>query len=258
MKVYILTDIEGVAGVANFEDYSYETGRFYPLSRHLLTLEVNAAVDGALEAGASEVVVWDGHGPGAINVEELHAEAKLLHGTGVPRTLGLERGFDALFFVGQHAMSRAERAGLAHSYSSRNIEHVFLNGARIGEFGMRVILAGCFDIPVVLVTGDTAMRDEAVQYIPNIEAVVVKESLNISSAITLSPVKARELIRAGAKRSLERRGEIAPYRMSGPFDLRIQFKAVEHAERRATMPGWTRLDAFTTQRTTDNFLDLAW
>ena len=71
MKLYILTDIEGVAGVADFEDYSYPTGRFYPQSRHLLTLEVNAAVDGALAAGADDILVADGHGPGAINVEEL-------------------------------------------------------------------------------------------------------------------------------------------------------------------------------------------
>src|SRR5437763_11244378 len=84
MKVYILTDIEGVAGVANFEDYSYATGRFHALSRQLLTLEVNAAVEGALAAGATEILVLDGHGSGAIDVDELHPEALLLHGTGYP------------------------------------------------------------------------------------------------------------------------------------------------------------------------------
>jgi D-amino peptidase len=257
MKLYILTDIEGVAGVANFEDYSYSTGRFYPQSRHLLTLEVNAAVDGALAAGADDILVWDGHGPGAINVEELHPEAKLLHGTGVPRTLGLDGSFDALFFVGQHAMNKAERAGLAHTYSSRTVEHMFLNGERIGEFGMRAILAGCFNIPVVLVTGDTAMREEAVRYIPNIEAVVVKESLNISSAITLSPQKARALIREGAERALRRKEEIEPYRAPSPYELVVQYNAVEHAERRAAQPGWERVDAFSVKKTAADFLDVA-
>jgi D-amino peptidase len=140
VKLYILTDIEGVAGVANFEDYSYSTGRFYPLSRHLLTMEVNAAVEGALAAGADDIVVLDGHGPGGINVEEIHPEAKLLHGTGYPPTLGLDQTYDAMFFVGQHAMSHAERAGMAHTYSSRTVEHMLLNGERIGEFGMRTLL----------------------------------------------------------------------------------------------------------------------
>jgi D-amino peptidase len=258
LKVYILTDIEGVAGVANFEDYSYSTGRFYTLSRHLLTLEVNAAVDGALAAGATDVLVWDGHGPGGINVEELHPEARLLHGTGVPRTLGMDRGFDALLFVGQHAMSRAERAGLAHSYSSRTIEHVFLNGERIGEFGIRTLMAGCLGIPVVLVTGDQAMREEAVRYVPNIEAVVVKESLGIGCAITLAPEKARRLVRDGAERALRRRAEIRPYHQPGPYELVIQYQAVEHAERKAQSPAWERLDPYSFRRQADDFLELSW
>ncbi len=257
MKVYILTDIEGVAGVANFEDYSYSTGRFYPLSRHLLTLEVNAAVEGALEAGATQVVVWDGHGPGGVNVEELHPEAWLLHGTGVPRTLCLDESYHALFFVGQHAMSRAARAGMAHTYSSRTIEEMRLNGEPIGEFGMRTILAGCFGVPVVLVTGDAATRDEALRCVPNIEAVVVKESLHATAALTRSPQKSREMIRAGAARAVARAEEIEPYRMGGPFTLEIQYKAVEHADRRAQSPEWTRTDPYTVRRTADDFLEIA-
>src|SRR5437764_14692129 len=159
MKLYILTHIEGVAGVANFEDYSYPTGRFYPQSRHLLTQEVNAAVGGAIAAGADDILVADGHGPGAINVEELHPEAKLLHGTNAPRSFGLDESFDAMFFVGQHAMANAERAGLAHSYSSRTIEGMRLNGELIGEFGRRTLLPGLLGVPVGRVTGDQARAE---------------------------------------------------------------------------------------------------
>jgi D-amino peptidase len=257
MKLYILTDIEGVAGVANFEDYSYGTGRFYPQSRHLLTLEVNAAVEGALAAGADDILVWDGHGCGAINVEELHPEVKLLHGSGFPLTAGLDATFDALFFVGQHAMSRAERGGLAHSYSSRTIERISLNGEPIGEFGIRTLLAGHFGVPVVLVTGDGATRDEARRHVPNIEAVVVKESLNLTCAVTLSPLKARDLIRQGAGRALRRRHEIQPCTPAPPYELAIQYKAVEHADRKAQTPGWERLDPFTVLRRSEDFLDVA-
>jgi D-amino peptidase len=257
MKLYILTDIEGVAGVANFTDYSYGDGRFYPQSRHLLTLEVNAAVAGALEAGADEILVLDGHGCGAINVEELHPEALLLHGSGFPTACGLDETFDAMFFVGQHAMANAERAGLAHSYSSRTVEEMRLNGALIGEFGMRTILAGVLGVPVVLVTGDRATADEARAYVPNIEAVVVKESLNLTSAITLSPQKARRLIREGAERALQRRGEIQPYTVPGPYELSIRYKAVEHAGRKAQTPGWEQVDPFTVRKSAADFMDVA-
>lgn len=257
MKLYILTDIEGVAGVANFHDYSYETGRFYPLSRKLLTLEVNAAVEGALAGGAEEIVVLDGHGPGGINVEELHPEARLLHGTGLPPTLGLDESYDALFFVGQHAMSHAEKAGMAHSFSSRTIEHIYLNGEQIGEFGLRTILAGEFGIPVTLVTGDQATAEEARRVIPEIEAVVVKESLGIGCAITLSPEKSRRLIREGAERALRRKDQIQPYRVPPPYVLRVEYKTPELAGT-ALRPGWTRVDERTVERRTDRFLDISW
>lgn len=257
MKLYILTDIEGVAGVANFEDYSYGTGRFYPQSRHLLTEEVNAAVEGALAAGADEVLVLDGHGCGAINVEELHPEALLLHGSGYPTTCGLDETFDAMFFVGQHAMANAERAGLAHSYSSRTVEEMRLNGELIGEFGMRTLLAGLLGVPVVLVTGDQATAEEARRYVPEIEAVVVKQSLNLTSAITLSPRKARLLIREGAERALRRRAEIRPYRVEGPYELSIRYQAVEHAARKAQTPGWERVDPFTVRKVAADFMEIA-
>jgi D-amino peptidase len=256
LKLYILTDIEGTAGVANFHDYSYETGRFYTMSRHLLTQEVNAAVEGALEAGATDIVVWDGHGPGGINVDEIHPEVRLLHGTGIPTTLGIDASFDALFFVGQHAMSNTPGAGLAHSYSSKTIENIYLNGERIGEFGIRTILAGCFDVPVVLVTGDSATKAEAVRYVPLIEAVVVKESVSIGAALTLAPAKARTLIREGAARAIRRRGAIPPFRLDPPYELVIEFKAPEHAEGQVRQPGWTQLDDRRAVKRSDNFLDI--
>lgn len=257
MKLYILTDIEGVAGVANFTDYSYGDGRFYPQSRHLLTEEVNAAVEGALAAGATEILVLDGHGCGAINVEELHPEALLLHGSGYPTACGLDETFDAMFFVGQHAMANAPRAGLAHSYSSRTVEEMRLNGALIGEFGMRTLLAGLLGVPVVLVTGDSATAGEARSYVPEIEAVVVKESLNLTCAITISPQKARRLIRAGAEQALRRRAEIRPYTLPGPYELAIRYRAVEHAERKAQTAGWERVDPFTVRKTAADFLEVA-
>ena len=105
MKVYIMTDIEGVAGVSEWA-HGNPAGVYYERSKRLLTLEVNAAVEGALEAGATEILVWDGHGPGGLDPELLHPEAWLLQGKECPKGWGLDETFDAMFFVGQHAMSR--------------------------------------------------------------------------------------------------------------------------------------------------------
>jgi len=153
LRVYILTDLEGVAGVASFRNDTHGDARFYTKARALLTEEVNAAVRGCLSAGATEVVVWDGHGPGGVNPESLHEEAKLILGSDEPPNLALDRGFDALMFIGQHAMSLTPKGNLAHSYSSRVIREMRLNGQPIGEFGIRSYLAGYFGIPVVLLTG---------------------------------------------------------------------------------------------------------
>jgi len=252
MKIFILADMEGVAGVANFEDYTSPTSRFYQQSRHLLTMEVNAAIEGALAAGATDFLVADWHGPGGVNLEA----ARLAHGTNKPRTCGFDASFGAMFFVGQHAMSNTDGAGMAHSFSSRTVENIYLNGERIGEFGMWSILAGYFKVPVVLVSGDNKMREEALRLVPNLEAVVVKESFNFSSAITLAPQKARQLIRAAAERAVKRRAEIKPYFVPPPYELVVEFKAAEFAADKAQTPGWRRVNTITLKKTGNDFLEV--
>ncbi len=256
MRVYILTDIEGSAGVASFIDDSYADGRFHMKARSLLTQEVNAAVDGALEAGATEIVVWDGHGPGAINPEELHEEAKLLHGRGRPQNLLLDRGFDALMFVGQHAMNNVPDGNLAHTYSSRDIDEMRLNGVPIGEFGLRTYLAGHFDIPVVMLTGDEAACREARAMVPNIVTVAVKEGISRTLALTLSPAKARAMIREGAFEALTHRDRVKPIPPPPPpYRLEIRYLRAESAERSAN-GGARRVDLTTVAYESDDFLDI--
>jgi D-amino peptidase len=223
MKLYILTDIEGVAGVTQWE-HCTPTGRYYDRSRRLLTGEVNAAVEGALEAGVTEVVVWDGHGSGGVEIEYLHPEAKLLMGRGqmLGRTLGMDESYDAVFFIGQHAMNRVPHANLCHTYNSRLISNMWLNGLRVGEFGLRTIVAGCLGLPVMLLTGDDCACEEAKAMVPEMETVAVKKSYGREYAISLSPAKAQEAIREGARRAIERLDEIAPYIMEGPWELKTE------------------------------------
>ncbi|NLS75735.1 MAG: M55 family metallopeptidase [Chloroflexi bacterium] len=228
MKIYIMTDIEGVAGVSEWEHGS-PAGVYYERSKRLLTLEVNAAVEGALEAGATEILVWDGHGPGGIDPELLHPEALLLAGKEDPKGWGLDETFDAMFFVGQHAMSLTPDADLCHSYNSRGVYRMTLNGQDIGELGMRTILAGYFDVPVVLVTGDDKVCAEAQVLVPNVEAVAVKKSTSRQSAIAMHPTKAREAIREGAKRALQRLSEIKPCFVPGPYEFVVEPYDMAHS-----------------------------
>lgn len=253
MNVYILTDLEGVA---SFKDDTRGNARFYLKARALLTEEVNAAVRGCLQAGATEVVVWDGHGPGGVNPESLHEEAKLILGSEEPPNLALDRGWDALMFIGQHAMSLTPKGNLAHSYSSRVVREMRLNGCPIGEFGIRSYLAGCFGVPVVLLTGDEAACAEARALVPGIETVAVKEGLSLNCALSLSPGRARALIEAAASRALTGANVIQPLRLTPPFELTIEYVSPEVAQG-AHRHGWERLGETTFRNVTDDFLEVA-
>ena len=127
-KIFIVTDMEGVGGVNNADEQLLPGQRRFEESRRLLTGEVNAAVEGALDAGASEVVIWDGHdGSRALAIDEIHAKAKLIQGKPTPPDYYLsEKLYDGILFVGQHAMAGAKDGVLAHSQSF-SVQNIFLN-----------------------------------------------------------------------------------------------------------------------------------
>jgi D-amino peptidase len=190
----------------------------------LLTWEVNAAVDGILDAAPdAEVVVWDGHGSGGIDVMEFHPKAKLIARGPISPPYFLDATFDAQFFVGQHAMAGTENAPLCHTYSSKTIEYYKLNGRFIGEFGGRTILAGTlFGIPSVFVAGDDKAVAEARAMVPDICGAVVKWGLGLELALHLSPVAAREVIRRVAADAVRRAGSIAPVKIDPPYEQEIR------------------------------------
>src|SRR5690348_17019649 len=145
LKIHFVTDLEGAAMVFRFD----QTGRdpAPPESKQqamrILTGEVNAAIDGILdEAPDAEIVVWDGHGSGGIVYEDFHEGAQLVPHRHSAAPYGLDETFDAVFFVGQHAMAGTADAPLAHTYSSSTVEYYKLNGEPVGEFGMRTYMAG--------------------------------------------------------------------------------------------------------------------
>src|SRR4030081_217822 len=182
--------MEGVAGVAG-EEQTAPAGRDYALSRRLMTLEVNAAIEGALDAGVQEIVVSDGHWVGTnLLPDELHPSAELL--SGYPRRLymaeGMGPGFDAAFFVGYHASAGTRDAVMDHSGADpRLVAEVRLNGARQSEGSLNGYLCGYFDCPVGLFTGDAAAVSEMHGFRLEVEGVVVKEGLGQEAFASLPP-----------------------------------------------------------------------
>ncbi len=241
MKIYIMTDMEGVAGVVSSTDYCAPDSRYYEVGRELTTLETNAAIEGAMAAGASEFLVVDGHGHGAINPLLLHPAARLLTGRPMGYPFGCDATFGAAFVVGQHAKANVDGGHLAHS-GSFNVEDQVVNGRSLGELGVNMLFAAYFGVPTVLVTGDRACCDEALELVPEMEVVAVKEGLKRGApdgltgegarlyngaAIHLHPTVARERIRRGARRSVERRREIPRFWMAPPYRVERRFRVGE-------------------------------
>src|SRR3989449_3884115 len=167
-KVFMITDMEGVDGIFNSElqCIPFASPRWEE-SRKLLTGEVNAAVDGLIRGGAGEVVVWDGHDSSrTLSALDIDPKARLLTGTPVSPTLELDPSYAAVVFIGQHAMAGAEKGVLSHSYSSEGIQNMWVNDKPVGEIGGRVMLAGAFGVPVIMLSGDTGAGQERRDPVP--------------------------------------------------------------------------------------------
>lgn len=246
MKIYIMTDMEGVAGVLNAPEHIAPDRRCYQQACELTTLEANAAIEGALEAGASEFLVVDGHGYGAITPALLHPKAKLLAGRPLQYPFGCDDSFDAAFIIGQHARSNADGGHLSHT-GSFDVEEVTLNSTPVGELAKNLLFAAYFHVPTVFVSGDEACSNEAKELIPSVETAIVKwgvkrgsatglsaaenEAFN-GAAIHLTPARAREVIREGARQALQRRAEIERYWVEPPYELMTTLRPNEKQSQR--------------------------
>lgn len=226
MKVYIETDLEGVSGVYRFEQ-SREYGTPANIeARHLLMGEVNAAVAGAFDGGATRVVVRDGHdGSKSFFPEELDERAEMAMGKYSPYDIVLCQGFDAAILLGFHAMSHTVGGVLCHTQSSLRWNNYWIDDRLAGEIEQSAILLGACDIPVIMVTGDDKTVAEARRVLGDeIVTVQVKQGLSREAALMLSPKKARAMIRAGAKEAMQRISRVAPYKPEFPLKIRWQFK----------------------------------
>ena len=216
MKIYVITDLEGIAGVARWDQTGPDQPGYAQASR-LMTEELRACVAGIQSVdGNAEIWVWDAHGPGAIDVERFPRGARLINRGAIEPPYFLDCTFDAVYFLGQHAKAGTLNGNLCHTYSSQTIASIRINGLEMGEFGCRAALAGSLGVPTVFVSGDDTMAAEARALIPGIFVAQVKVGLGPQLALHMAPEDARDLVRCTAAQAATHLGSMPPFVVKGP------------------------------------------
>jgi D-amino peptidase len=251
LKVFISVDMEGITGVVQPAQLG-PTGFEYAKAREWMTAEVKAAIEGARAAGATEFVVADSHGNAQnVLIDELPPDVRVVRG--FPRPLSMMQGIDDTFaaavFIGYHGSEFGQDAVRGHTFSSARLLGVKLHGTEVSEGMFNAAIAGHFGVPVVFVSGDRVAVTQLQTVSPGAEGVIVKEGLGYHSAITLTPARARELIRDGVTRAVRNRAAVKPHRVQTPVQLEVGFKLTLDAERISYIPGVTRVDAHTVRTT---------
>jgi D-amino peptidase len=245
LKVHISVDMEGVVGTVTADQlgpYGFEYGRY----REFMTREALAAIDGAKIAGATDIVVADSHGNGEnLLIEEFPGDVRIIRSW--PRRLsmmaGVDDNVDAAIFIGYHAGTNNPTGVRAHTFSSANFTRVALNGVNVTEGAWNAAIAGHFNVPVVMMSGDDAAIAEVRKAIGNIEGAETKRSLGFHSASTITPQASYYLIRQSVRAALGRLQDFKPYKVAGPVTVDVSFKNYMPAEVLAFLPAFERTDS---------------
>ncbi len=245
MKIYISADMEGVVGAVSGDQLgpgSFEYQRF----REFMTEEVNAAIEAAFEAGATDVVVSDSHGNAQnILIEKLPKNVMLVRG--FPRPLmmmeGIDETFDGAIYLGYHSSTTNPEGVRAHTMSSARLADVKLNGISMTEGGFNAAIAGHFDVPIIMISGDDAAVKEVQDLLGDVEGAVVKWNYGFHSAKTMMPEPAYALIREKVKAAIGRIDEFKPYKPEKPLKLDVTFKNYRPSEILSYLPIVERTDS---------------
>ena len=256
VKIFIYTDFEGIGGVVTWKYHCMKNSMFYEECRHLLVSEINAAVEGAFDGGATEVVVWDGHSDGSnIPFGDLNPKAFLISGmSSLQKNKCIDSSFDAVFFVGQHSMANTPEGNLAHSYSEV-VDGIWINDLEVGETGIRTLISGYYGAPVIFFSGDEQACEEMRRLIPDAVTVATKKGLSMYSALSYPSDRVRAEIRSKACEAVKKMNHIKPFWMTGPYTFKIRYKDLSRVERVLKNPGWQSIDEYTVKKQTADFWD---
>jgi D-amino peptidase len=245
MKLYLSCDMEGTAGVCSWNQCDPSNRHEYPVYRRYMTQEVRAAIAGAREAGAQQILVNDSHwSMHNLLFDELPSDddLRVLSGAPKPRSMGqgLDGSFDAVFLTGYHAKS-GDAAVLSHTMTDEVVYSVSINGTACSEALVFAALAGNYGVPVVLITGDRTIVEETLRYLPWATGVVVKDSIGFSSVNSLTPQAAQDAIRKGARHAAGTISQAKPFVFEPPYELVVETVTVEQADFIELMPEFQRV-----------------
>ena len=257
LKVLIVNDIEGISGINHWHQIRYGYKEFEEHGRIQVTEDVNAAIRGLRAAGATNIRVADCHGSGGPNKniisEKLEKGVELFQEKTVPERLkeAVDKSIDAAVFIGFHAMADTKDGFLRHTVTLE--PRIKINGKFVGETALTAYALAEHDIPVIMVTGDQALVREASAFLPEIETVQVKSSLDCRTTNCLPLPKARRLIETAARRALSRIDEFKPMRITKPIKIDVAFPKKEHADLCETIPRAERSAEKTVSYTAENW-----
>ena len=254
MKVFISIDMEGISSIVSWPEVDRNNSE-YAFARKIMVSDLNAAIKGALEAGAKEIVVSDAHG-GMRNLrpEDVHEAAYLVRGSPKPNSMmeGIKDGFDAAMYVGYHSMKGTPNGVCAHTISGSAVQAVWINGRMTGEFGMNSALAGHYGVPSVFLAGDYAATVEAEAFVPGITTAAVKWATGRYSAKCLHPNEAAKLITKQAKNALSKDFP-APRVVDAPVEVKVKFTTSTMADVTSLIPSLERVDGTTMKGVYDDY-----
>lgn len=248
MKILIADDMEGISGITSWDQVDPENAEYRSRCRHWITADVNAAVQGALDAGAKEIVVADGHWNSSnVLLEELLPPARLNTGTPSPFSMveGVQYGdVDAALFIGYHARAGSLQGILDHTWSSVRVANVWLNDRLVGEFGLNAAVCGHFGVPVLMISGDQTVCAEAREWVPEVFTAQVKRATSRWAAECLPFEESRALIRETARKAIEAfaKKKVKPLKLKTPLKGVIEFKDAHMADGAQICPGVERID----------------
>ncbi len=257
LKVYISVDMEGITGVVNADQTTPGTPE-YAAARKWMAEDVNAAVEGALRAGATDVVVNDAHGSMRnIDPADLHPKAVLISGSPKPLSMmqGIDDSYSAVLFVGYHAGAGTADAVLDHTISGSVVRGVKVNGVELPELGLNAAIAGAYGVPVVFVSGDAAVCRQAKTVLGSeVVTAPVKDGIGRTAARLVPMTEARRGIRDRVADALRRVGQFKPFKIAAPCKFELEFFVSAQADMAALVPTVQRLNARTVAFTADDYV----
>ena len=258
MKLLVMTDIEGVSGVNGRKaDAVGNKVINTEAACRLLTEEVNAVVEGLVEAGASEIMVWDGHGgSNSIQIENLHPAAELfISGGDLAPVTCIDSSYDAALQIGVHATMGVADGFMNHTFNSHAVVNMWLNGERIGEIGIGGLQCAYFGVPTILVSGDAAACREANDFFGQVATVETKKALSRYTVQNHNPIQVRKQLKEQAQKALSGKAGFALKKLAGQFELKVELMCPNMADDYEKR-GAERLDHNIIVLRSDDFLDL--